>query len=173
MAINIQPKGLLGLLQLKTGGRYPQNLGEQLSPTWDLRENYEETNAVVDRSTGFAYATGANAWIRLFGGATAPETGVGTWCYVIRATWIWIPQDTADTFDGVPSILDPNFPAFNEPVGPRFQFTTAADLGQVSASVEGFWLPPGYDFGLQQVRAIDTATTATFARVMRYVAYGP
>lgn len=39
------PQGLLGFLQLKTGGRNPSILADAVSPTWDLSRLYLEADA--------------------------------------------------------------------------------------------------------------------------------
>lgn len=39
------PQGLLGFLQLKTGGRNPSTLVDSVSPTWDLSRLYLEADA--------------------------------------------------------------------------------------------------------------------------------
>jgi len=43
--IQVLPSGLLGFLQLKNGGQFPQTLNAQLQPTFDLLEWYAQLNA--------------------------------------------------------------------------------------------------------------------------------
>lgn len=59
--LNRQPEGLLDFLGIKNAGRYPQTLGEQLTPVWDLQNWYLQFNSdlVFSRLITFPAATGA------------------------------------------------------------------------------------------------------------------
>lgn len=56
--INRLPNGLLGFLGIKNGGRYPDQMGTTLAPTWDLSDLYLGTN--VEVATNGPNATGTN-----------------------------------------------------------------------------------------------------------------
>lgn len=74
--IQLIPPGLLGWVQLKSDGRNPSTLGEQIAPVWDLLPWYLESTArnhtIIDSvvsghaSVGFAVfptlLNGKNAW---------------------------------------------------------------------------------------------------------------
>jgi len=65
--INALPTGILGFLGIKNGGRYPQHLGETLTPVWDLANLYLEANAQYTDDAGTINADGE---VRVF---TVPE----------------------------------------------------------------------------------------------------
>lgn len=167
--INIQPQGLLGFLQAKNGGRYPQVLADFVQGTWDLRDNYEQTNPVVDRSALPAYANGANEFIRFLGDSEQ-------WLYVIRMSWVWVPANAADTFVGYPAIFDDGgSTTFVEALHPVYELNypaATADLGQRIGAIGGFWLPPGWEVGIWKTRAV-SAGAAAFSKTVRFVAYAP
>lgn len=59
-AINRLPAGWLGFLGIKNGGRYPDQTGTVLAPTWDLRELYYASNSeYLSNSQAFAAVGGA------------------------------------------------------------------------------------------------------------------
>jgi len=61
--INRLPLGLLSFLGIKNGGRNPQFLGEQLSPTFDLVAWYLQSNSRSLSLNGNVTAVGFNsAW---------------------------------------------------------------------------------------------------------------
>lgn len=73
--INTLPLGLLGFLGIKNGGRYPDELGSLLVPTWDLMELYTAANSVHRNDNVNVTAVGA------FTVVTVPE---GEAWYVIN-----------------------------------------------------------------------------------------
>ena len=85
-AINRLPLGLLGFLGIKNGGRYPQDLGAQLNPTWDLSPLYYNGNsesradvlaiAALGSQAFFTVPTG-EAWVVLLASAATGTLGAG------------------------------------------------------------------------------------------------
>lgn len=60
-AIQVLPQGLLGFLQLKNGGQYPQTLGsDKLQACLELFDWYTQTNIEYVEQAGLALAVGAN-----------------------------------------------------------------------------------------------------------------
>jgi hypothetical protein len=56
--INRQPLGLLGLLGIKNGGRYPQHISETLLPTFDLERLYYSGASITAGASLVLNATG-------------------------------------------------------------------------------------------------------------------
>lgn len=59
--INRLPLGLLSLLGIKNGGRYPQSLGQQLAPCFELLGWYLQSNSQSLSLNGNVTAVGFNA----------------------------------------------------------------------------------------------------------------
>jgi len=69
--INRLPAGLLSFLGIKNGGRNPQFLSEQLSPTFELLGWYLQSNSLSLQANGNVTAVGFNAnWFTVPAGET-------------------------------------------------------------------------------------------------------
>lgn len=64
--IQTLPSGLLGLLGIKNGGQYPQNIDPTLQPTIDLLDWYLQTNSEVVFSGPVSLTTVGNTLITPF-----------------------------------------------------------------------------------------------------------
>lgn len=75
--INRQPTGLLGFLGIKNGGVNPQDLATTVAPTWDLAQQYLQTNteffsvggtiSALGYNTGFASSASEVTYVHAFG----------------------------------------------------------------------------------------------------------
>ena len=84
--INKLPLGLLGFLGIKNGGRYPEELSNILSGTWDLGPLYLDTNsenssavlaiAGIGSQAFFTVPVGQAWWVR-YGSAATGTLGAG------------------------------------------------------------------------------------------------
>ena len=86
--LQIWPKGLLGFLQLKNGGEFPQRLAsEALLPTLELAKWYLETNQEVIDNTEL-------------GGVASPALAAGNTSFgglVVPAKEFWVVHDYSAT----------------------------------------------------------------------------
>jgi hypothetical protein len=172
--IQVQPLGLLDFFQLKNGGEYPQTLGDVLSPTWDLRDHYLQTNAVISELTTIALATGDNQWVQFFAGSPS-------WRWFNWMQWNVTPLNAADTMQGWPAIRFPNAgqPAVVPWIGQGtsggnsmwFQAASAVLRTVYGSTLGGFWVPPNFEVGFIQFAAVSTGGLATMRRSASVVTF--
>jgi len=136
-AINRLPLGLLGFLGIKNGGRYPDDISNILSPVWDLRELYQQSNSEIDNVIQAVSATGNSSY------TTVPN---GEAWYVFQQSAV-----TGDLTAGQSLAMTTNWtdPAslVNISTGPE---TRTATVGQRCVAVLGtpYYAAPGSKLGV-------------------------
>jgi len=167
--LNVQPQGLLSFLQVKSGGRYPQALGETLAPTWDLSDHYLQTNGEITLGAAAVITAGFNNNVIL-----AAEN---FWRYFNWLTVHFILVNAADFAVGDliarPQSAGNTVPGFVLP-GPNSFQVTATTRQRRSYAVQGnavanittqitcprFWLPPGFRLENIQENAANASTSS-------------
>jgi hypothetical protein len=154
--INLIPQGLLDLFSIRSGGRNPQTLLEQLAPTLNMERWYQEAKVLeVDFAlTAVAASAGANNFSIT---ATSP-TNISNGADVIvpqSEVWVLLPgtcmrwnfsanagQSISYTF----AVLSP-FSAVQMRTPMELQGFTVSDAAAVRAGnnvlAEPFWIQPG------------------------------
>ena len=169
-AVQLIPPGLLGFFGIKSGGRNPSELGEQVSPTLDLWDWYTQAKLLDGiASLGSVPSVAVNATgIHVFSpNAIIVPEGEAWWVdnFTIRTGTLL----AAEAIGVVPVMLRPR-------VGSQNQYllvetasgTGAAGAGQVSAtSAKRFWVPPGTELGVL-VSTIATAASITISAYLRF-----
>lgn len=157
-ALNRIPRGLLGFLGIKNGGRNPDQLATFVQGEIALFDWYMATNRQYDRAV---VSIAAGAWTTFF---TVPQ---GQYWYVQHASFVTNILTAGQTLETVIAIQDaPGLRQFNlsEPLGSR-------TVGAVyAASARNFWLNPGEALGLYTVQNaappfLNTAMTIAYCRL--------
>lgn len=168
--LNIQPTGLLSFLQIKNGGRYPQWLGEQLVPTWDLAKHYEATNAQYITSAVANQAAGAQNYLI--------DPASNYWRHVLWTSVLWTGLNAADLIQADFCIGDPTAGTYHvcEPVKPmavdnagyhRVYGLVGAAVMQIRSAAKDIWIPPGWTLNLLQYSGVITGVpTLQFGRAI-------
>lgn len=155
--IQVIPPGLMGLLQLKTGGNLPSTLADVVAPVLELRDWYL-TARRVDHNTLFGaipqrvLATGNNGNFGFqLGGVNVQVPQNQIWyCeeMTINANLL-----AADYIRAAPTILTPGAGASftgSHLVGPDVNDVVTARARSVAGKADrGFWAFPGDIFGVQ------------------------
>lgn len=149
--IQIQPPGLLGLLQLKVGGFMPDALAQDVQPTVDL-EGYWLRAAAQNESVGYSRALVAATY-----GFTASLLDTATATVALgpsQQEW-WFVHDYALRYNapgGTGTNLRPAWTLRPGPGAAQAEFYVgetyqAAGAPFIAARAGGFWLPPGAVLG--------------------------
>jgi len=144
--VQLIPRGLLGFLGLKNGGRNPSRLAEFIQPTFNLFDYYFETNSL-------AYQLGPVAGAGVGDGdfsAVSPAVSQDECRYVSRYTVrCLVPAGT--TWSVAPAIqvrTNPTGVRSSYLVGPPAYHTGGAAAELVMAQADRpFWMPPDSLFG--------------------------
>lgn len=159
--LQVLPQGLLGFLQLKNGGKFPQSLGsDQLQSTLDLAEWYLATNGNVQAS------------------ATTNVTAVG-WTQLLQGANLWVYYyDISIITDAmgagpetIEACLTAEFDTLSVPkyvgLGDFQSANVAAQRTMFQMRNRGVFMPPDVRFGLW-VKSV----TGTIACTMYYRSVG-
>jgi hypothetical protein len=170
--IQVIPRGLLGMLQLKSGGNNPSQLNETVQPVIDLYPQYKESLAQYQPLGGIALASGAvgpNFFAPL--AIIVPDNEIW-WCMnygiytglmpVATDDCVFAPLMRTTRVGSIRIELCPN--ATPMPVAP----SVAAANRQKFAGASGFWMPPGSELGFF-ISSITAAVTVAFTGDLRYV----
>lgn len=177
--IQTVPRGLLGLLQLKSRGQNPIDISDLVSPIISLFDFWMNGEAQNITNTG----AGEGIPTRVMPAATTAFQGFVDGAPVVD---LIVPQDEVwfvtdyTIFTGVLAATDiVNFACgFRTPqVGNTWQIVKGAFSGEITGSATGkrayasssnFFLPPGSQAGIQVSRN-DSAGTITYSGCMRAV----
>lgn len=135
------PKGLLGFLGIKSGGRYPQNLAEVLAPVWDVRDHYLASYA----------ATFLQGPITLAAGGVIADLNFGTTIgFVPNAEYAYVTRGVIRCDLAGKNAVTATPCAFVNGLGiPQGPTLTFAAGGLATWQFDRpFWLPPGSAFGV-------------------------
>lgn len=183
--IQVIPPGLLGFLQLKSSGRNPTQISEELRGVLDLTSWYYQARVIeftlspdipgagtMNRAISVASGRGFKTW----------NGGTATSCTVPQTEWWWIDRYTIRAHQagagaaGDVDIFQPVIHtttagatlthALGNPFELPFSLTVDRD-GLIS--VGGFFAPPGSELGLGIVEHLSAQTTnyEGFLRLVR------
>lgn len=149
--IQIQPPGLLGLLQLKVGGYMPDALAQDVQPTVDL-EAYWLRAAALNESTGYSRTLAAATYGFA---ASLLDTATATMPLGPSQQEWWYVQDYTIRYSAPGGAGTNLIPAWTLRPGPgaaQAEFYVGetyqvAGPAFVAARAQGFWLPPGAVLG--------------------------
>lgn len=172
--LNVQPQGLLGFLQTKTGGKYPQTLNEDfVQPTWDLARHYVETNAEFAVDIVLNEVAGSQLYSTIL--VAQPY-----WQYINWWGVTWQGTNAGDSCVADLIIYEPQQGRVLSIGTPRGSYflnagATAARaydiIGEgtepVLARAEGIWLPPQWGLGIRQTRGTVVGAPQFFCCVSR------
>lgn len=144
--LQIIPRGLLGFLGLKNGGRNPSRLAEFVQPTFELFNYYFETNSLNYQLGPVAGAGVGDGDFSAVSPAVAQDECRYVSRYTVRAL---VPAGT--TWSVAPAIQVRTNPAGARSsylVGPPVRHTGGAAQELVMAPADRpFWMPPDSLFG--------------------------
>lgn len=151
--IQTQPRGLLGLLQLKSLGRQPDTLLAEVRPTVDMLDLWLQgvSTSLPDVYTRAAVTTGAGAIVAFTTpGVLGPPPGE-TWWVENFLLDIFIPAAAADSIRAVAPIIIWNTVGTLQ-YGYLGESKTVNSVAGVNTRDQmgagGFWLPPGAQLGV-------------------------
>lgn len=158
--INRLPLGFLGLLDIKSGGRSPQEAAAFLQPVLDMSRFYVESSPefINFNDTGVASAGGS-----FRNGFTVPQNEA--W-FVTNYAVKWVFNAIANEIcNAVPAISTPSTPGISVPLGPAADTTMTTSLATnakvgAAAIYRPFLANPGDRIGCLTMQII-TATSIT------------
>lgn len=152
--INRLPRGLLDFLGIRSGGRYPQQLSEQLLPMMDLGSWYKSANVFQLQCVGETAVANTNAGLftfitptPAFATFTVPQDEVwivlpGSWIgWSMTATAGIVYQASLVAFQAPSTIIIPWFPTRMRGFDTSSAAHTRAGMAILTDEV---WLQPGY-----------------------------
>jgi len=166
--LNVQPTGLLAFLDIKNAGQYPQSLGTDLVPTYELAEHYLQVNGRLVYPASVALASGTNQLYNI-------DTPVENWRYYNWAAGTWDGNNVADFIVGGLVMYEPNTGRVRM-LGPypstidnaaglshrAFPLVAEGDVYRGFVQAEKFYLPPSWGLALYQASGTSTAGLAVF-----------
>lgn len=170
--IQVLPPGLLGMLQLKTGGNNPDTIMGEVRPTIDLLDFYLRAISqpiLVTPTATPGTKSGQFADVYTTNNVLVPQS-----------EWWWVESYLVFAGGGVGSIVrdlkpvarlggNPNgWMLLGDSVGNINVPGTGADAATVGA--RGFWLPPGSAFGFSHSGITAGAGITVTGRIQRSVA---
>lgn len=171
--IQLIPPGLLGLLQLKQGGRNPNELLETVQATIDLRDWYFQSRTVdattlIGGNPSIALTVPGN-FVFTANPATVPN---GQFWYVFDYTIDALIATAADSLRIAPCWIANNnvAPVQRYLLGPDANDIVSARANRhlMAKADHGFWLPPGAALGVEAFDVL-TGTSITVTAHVRAV----
>lgn len=173
--IQTLPQGLLGLLQLKSLGKNPSELLDQVQPSYDLFEQYVQT--LMQGEIGLFGVTPTTAALVSAGHGFAPFANLASpvipngEMWWVEAATVYIVGNTlaaADTVVAGAGYVLPNHLTIHtlNPMSNKDIISARARSWSPDPMPRSLWLPPGTTFGIQ-VFDILSATSITLQMGMR------
>jgi len=170
--LNVQPTGLLDFLKAKTGGQYPQRLGDVLQPVWDLAQHYFFTQDAWARNDFFS-VNGTNLVL-------STDARASFWRRFSAYSIVWFPLNALDSLVGQLVTVDSqgvlDSPVFEDAPAThssaavltnRVEFSVSSALQRRLISFGNFWVPPDHELAILVQAAVVTAPNTTLLQVSR------
>lgn len=166
--IQVQPPGLLGLLQLKNLGRNPHSLDDLVVPTFDLGEWYLRADQFeASHVPCVPQATGAIGFVAIgFGTAALFEVPSSEWWYVHTAQLFSGSIPAGDQVIAAAAWREGGSASVAQMVSDPVAVAVSTVDQQLWVSARDFWVPPGAIFGVVLTR-LETAAGLDFNMQVR------